>query len=384
MRKIFLLVALTLASSFTFAQQENVKKAKSLAKAETPDFEAAKTLIEAALKDETTKNTAETWYVKGFIEFRKFEIQDDKRFEIPPGTPDEDIESEASYKAYVSWVVADSLDVMESVSNPKRKGKLEYRKDIIEKLIAMKPYINKYGAILYGKNDFAGAKKVFEQFSNFPTLEIFKNSDKIKATDSVFIDVRNNIQVATRQLYIQQVAAKDTVAFLKTLNEGIARYPENVFFLSNMIQYNIRMNKEKEALENVNKVLQLNPNNALMYYIRGFIYSLKPDKLKDAEADFTKAMELKPDYPEATYGYGTVLISEADIEYNKGAFNKDPKDADSQMKRADELYKSGVSYLEKARSLNYKDDDMLRILQNTYRKLKMYDKEKEIKTARGL
>ncbi|MBN1463046.1 MAG: hypothetical protein JW922_05140 [Paludibacteraceae bacterium] len=387
MKKIILFVLLALASSFTFAQEENVKKARSKAKAITPDFVAAKTFIDAALQDESTKNLSETWYVKGFIEFRKYEIEDDKRLEVPPRKPDVIIQSEASYNAFIDWIVADSLDQVESVSNPKRKGKLAYRKDIADNITKMLPFIANYGLILYNNGDYAKSKIVFEQLSLMPQLEMFKNSEKIKATDALFLDATTNIQVAMKQLYLKQVAAKDTVAFLNTLNEATQKYPNNLFFLSNMIQYNISTNKEKEALENINKALIIDAKNPVLYYMRGFIYSLKPDKKKDASADFAKAMEIKPDFAEAVYAYGALIIEEGDAAYNRASVDiKNPKEAELEMKRAQELYRKGIPYLEKARELNIKSDldELLKKLQATYYKLKMDDKVKEIRAARGL
>lgn len=388
MRKIILLVALALASSFTFAQQENVKKAKSKAKGETPDFAGATSLINTALSEETTKNLAETWYVKGFIEFRKYEVEDDKRFLVPdPGTPDVNIQSEAAYNAYKAWIVADSLDVKESISDPKRKGKMEYRKDIVENLIKMKVFIGNYGLILYTNNDFIKSKKVFEDLCLMPSLDMFKGSDKVKSTDTLFIDAKANIQVAMRQVYLKQKSDNDTVAFLKTLKEGTEKYPDNTFFLSNLIQYNISTNKEKEALENINKALVLETNNPVLFYMRGFIYSLKPDKKQEASDDFAKAMQIKPDFAEAIYAYGSLIIDQADASYNRASVTiRNPKDAEIEMKKAEELYKKGIVYLEKARALNMKSDldDLLKKLQAAYYKLKMEDKVKEIRAARGL
>jgi len=379
MRKIILILALAVTSSLTFAQVENVKKAKSKASSDSPDFETAKTLIEAALKDETTKNSSDTWYVKGLIYSKMFEFESDKRLEVPPGKPNEDLQSEVSYKALKAWIVEDSLDVVESNNNPKRKGKLKYRKDIVEKIAPTKLYISNYGNILFNKQDFVGAIEVYKDFINMPNLAMFNGSDKISAKDSLIYFAKDNLKLAYKAYY--RNSAKDSVLSLKILNEAIALFPTDEFFLVNKVQNSINKGDEKGALENIESALLVSPKNHTLYYVRGFIYSLKIDKHKEAKADYQKAIDLKPDYAEAYAGYGDVLYGEGDIYYKKSVTASNSA-SDVLKKSADDLYRQAVTYYEKARSLKYNDDSMLKKLQSSYRKLQMFDKEKEIKAVR--
>ena len=60
MKKVILTTALFLASVCTFAQQKNVKDAKSIIDGTNPDFAKAEQLINAALNDPATKNDPET------------------------------------------------------------------------------------------------------------------------------------------------------------------------------------------------------------------------------------------------------------------------------------------------------------------------------------
>lgn len=385
MKKAIFLVALAAASTLTFAQVEKVKEAKKKASSsDSPDFVGAKAAIDAALQDPSTKNSCETWYIRGFVNFKMFDFEDNKRFEVPPGTLDVNIQSEAAYNAYNAWMVADSLDVVESTSDPKRKGKLKYRKEMAEKLVSMKNYLNNYGSILFNNQDYSGAAKVFEVVTNLPNLEMFKGSKEIVASDSMFYFANENAQLAYIKLFGKQQAANDTVGFLGTLNYGMKKYPNNPFFLVNKIEYSIRTNNAAEAMANIEKAIQIDPNNPMYYYVRGYINSANKDKQTEAKADFEKALSLKPEFPQAIVGLGTIYFDAADIAYNRATFDiKDAKAADAEMKRAEDLYKQVIPYYEKARSMKYDDPSMLQKLQGIYRKLKMYDKEKEIKAARG-
>lgn len=383
MRKLIIALALLAGVSSAFAQADNVKKAKKEASSSEPNFQNAEALIEEALKNPATKNAAETWYVKGLIYSRMFEIEDDKRFEIPPRTPNIEIQTEGSYKAFVNWLVADSLDISESINDPKRKGKLKFRSDIKKKITPMFLYISNYGNTLFTKGDYAGAIEAYENFLKIPTLDLFKEIKDINLQDSAFIFAKENAALSLRMLYGQQVADKDTVAFLKSLQEGMDKYSENTFFLINMIDYNIHTGKEKEALENIEKAIKIDPNNYILHYVRGFIYSLKPETRDLAKSDFQKAIDIKNDYADAYAGFGFVLESEGTVFYEKSISTRNPQAADAERAKADELYKEAISYLEKARELNIKNDEVLLKLQSMYRKLKMYDKAKEIRAARG-
>lgn len=385
MKKVILLLALAASTSLSFGQVEKIKEAKKKASSETPDFEGAKVAIEAALKDESTKNTCDAWYTKGLVYYKMFEYEDNKRFELPPGTPDVNIESEASYNALLAWKVSDSLDVVESIADPKRKGKIKYRKDVVEKLAYMKSYINNQGNVLFSKSNYQGAVDAYKTFLAIPSLDMFKGSDKIVSSDSLFIFAKENLQLACMKLYSQQVENKDTVEFLKTLEYGMKEFPNNSFFLVNRIQFDIQSNNAQSAFDNINKAILLDPSNHMFYYVRGFIYSTIKTKQENAKADFLKCLELKPDYAQAVVGLGTYYFDAAEISYNRASFEiKDAKGSEIEMKKADSLYRESISYFEKARVMNYKDDSMLMRLQGMYRKLKMYDKEKGIRAARGL
>ena len=69
MKKLVLVAMLALGVvAAGSAQKKNVSLAKNKAmNTEAPDFEGAKTAIEAALQDETTKDAADTWYVAGLV-----------------------------------------------------------------------------------------------------------------------------------------------------------------------------------------------------------------------------------------------------------------------------------------------------------------------------
>ena len=128
---------------------------------ETPDFYAAIRMADAAISNPEAQNSCEAWYIKGQIYQKQFDFEQDKLFQVPPQNPNQEIQSEAAYKAFETWLIADSLDVVESQNNPKRKGKLKYRSDIAKFVYKYKDYASNYGAILFQEGKVEEANRIF-------------------------------------------------------------------------------------------------------------------------------------------------------------------------------------------------------------------------------
>ena len=73
MKRVLFSMVLLLVASFTFAQEKNVKEAKSIANGVNPDFAKAEELINQALTNPETKDNAETWDVAGLIQRKRSE-----------------------------------------------------------------------------------------------------------------------------------------------------------------------------------------------------------------------------------------------------------------------------------------------------------------------
>jgi len=76
------------------------------------------------------------------------------------------------------------------------------------------------------------------------------------------------------------------------------------------------------------KALELDPNNYMIHYNLGFLYTepellLKDiNRIKDAEKEYRIAIKLNPDYADAHFNLALVLfftnrVEEANLEYNK-------------------------------------------------------------------
>lgn len=95
----------------------------------------------------------------------------------------------------------------------------------------------------------------------------------------------NNADLATAQSIFEEILSN---------NPGLAGPHSNLA----LIHYK---NKEyTQSFKMVEKAIQLNPNQAQAYHLRGQLY-IAIGKVHDAKSDYLKAIKLKPDYLNAQY-----------------------------------------------------------------------------------
>ncbi|MFM9143507.1 MAG: tetratricopeptide repeat protein [Bacteroidota bacterium] len=129
--------------------------------------------------------------------------------------------------------------------------------------------------------------------------------------------------------------------------------------------------------------MELDPRNANLYFARGTAY----DNLKKgavAEADYRKALEIKPDYFDAYYNLGAMYFnSAAELanEANKIPFSKQ-KEYDVAIAKAKAAFEKAQPFLEKALELSPEDSNTMVSLQQLYAQLKLNDKSLDMKKRR--
>ncbi len=217
-----------------------------------------------------------------------------------------------------------------------------------------------------------------------PSQAIFEGNTKIaQPSDTTYTSTKEDLKSVMKVLFNEQMADKDTVVFLATLNEGSTLFPTEPFFLVNSVQYQLNMGKEQEALANIDKAIENSPNDYVLYYMRGYIYSQKKESRSKAKADFQKTIDLKPDYASAYSAYGMLILDDAEVLYDKAVFARSDKETEEYKKQAMVIFKQAFPYFDKAIELGLKDDATFRTLRNTYKKLKMTKEEAKMNALLG-
>lgn len=223
------------------------------------------------------------------------------------------------------------------------------------------------------------------------TAEHSGNFEKAKVYYQKMIDAKVGRGSSYLALFTVCLSLKDSVGASKVLKEGRIAFPNDVELLLHETDYYITSNKFQEALTNLNIALAAKPNDAVLYFARGNMYDnlanpkdangkdlakLKDyeDKMKLAETDYKKAIELKPDYFEALYNLG-VFYNNHGVAINKAA----DKIADQKLykiedEKAKAEFNKAMQVLEKALQSKPKERNTMIALKQIYARLELTDK----------
>ena len=397
MKKVILAIILAVSVTGTYAQKKNVSKAKNKALMEVPDFKGAREDIKPALTDSITKKQALTWHVAGTIGYKENEAELKKQ--MLGQKFDADVKGKAIMESYEYFLKAYELD---GLPNAKGKIKPKFQKDIkakIKEYYTTQANLVAYGAHLFEKKDYPATVKVFETYLGIPELPMMNGELK---PDSTYYMIKYYTAIASTNgdmndkaiayyedlkddgyeelivhqlLYEEYMKKKDTVNFVKTLKAGFEKFPNEPWFLQNLINYYIFSNQTKDAIVYLNAAIQRDPNKAEYQFIKGNLDE-NMGNLEDARKAFDRAIEIDPKQADAYAGIGRLI-------YNKGvsmsdAANeiRDNKLYNAAKKKADAVFAESITYFKKAAELKPAEMEYKRTLKNIYYRLKM-DKEYE-------
>lgn len=219
--------------------------------------------------------------------------------------------------------------------------------------------------------------------------------DKAKLYLQKMIELKQGRGATYSSLVTVNLMAKDTATAMDVLKKGRLAYPNDIGLLISETNYFLKTNKSQEALLDLNLAIAAKPTDQSLYLVRGNIYDnlanpkdaagkemAKPtdyaDKIKLAEADYKKAIELKPDYFDALFNLG-VLYNNAGVSLNKQAddITDNAKNAAANAKATEE-FKKALPLLEKALEVNPADRNTMFALKQIYSRMQMADKLKAI------
>ncbi len=406
MKKSLFLAALVLISAGCFAQKNPlVKKAKNYAmSSENPDFSAARAAIKEALDAE---QTTEIYYWAGMIGYT--EVQRAHEDQLNGKGLDRAKAGYAAEESLNYWIKADELAMVPTLN---KKG-VEVVDTKTRNMIAKKAieyYKNgdfiEYGQYLYEQKDFAGAYKAYKTHTDIPNLPMMQDEklQKQMPRDTIYMKCQYNaalfaIQaemhneaiellaqlkdgdldpVAINQFLFQEYAAvKDTAHFVQTLHDAILRFPQEEWFIQNLVSYAVEAEKEADAINFFTELINRNPNETLYYIKRGILYELL-ERFDDAMADFDKVLELDPASDDAYAGKGRVYYNKA-VKMNEAAENiMDNREYKKALDAMNEVFRQSMPFFEKAHELNPTRVSYIDTLKRLYFRFEMTDKYNEM------
>ena len=404
MKKSLFLAALVLMSTVCFAQKNPlVKKAKSLAMSETPDFSAARTAIEEAIE---AAPTAETYYWAGMIGYQ--ELTQENYNQMMGKGVNQAKAGEAVEESYNYWLKADELAQVpvlnkkgvEVPTDPKMRANvskkmLEYYKQ--QELV-------KYGIFLNEQKDFAGAYQAFKMHVAIPDLAMMQDPklqkemprdtiyDQYKYYAAIFAvqsemheeaialleEMKNGEYeaISTNQFLFQEyMNVKDTVKAVETLQAAIVRFPQEPWFLQNLINHYIFSGQEQTAIDYLAQAIEREPNVAQYHLIKGNLDE-NQGHYEAALLDFDNALKCDPTLADAEAGKGRVYYNQAVKLNEEAALINDNKEYKKALDEMNAVFKESLPFFEKAHEMAPEDRSYMQILKGLYYRFGM-DKEYE-------
>ncbi|WP_448699091.1 tetratricopeptide repeat protein [Mucilaginibacter sp. AW1-3] len=169
-------------------------------------------------------------------------------------------------------------------------------------------------------------------------------------------------------IYLQK---KDTASAIKVVAEGAEKFPNDNKLSKREIELNLQAGNQAKVLEKIEKAIAGDPKNKTLYYYAGLTYTQTKDFTK-AEAMYRKALEIDPNYYEASLNLGYILLNPGITEFN--AAQKLPpskqKEYDAAMARATASFNAAKPVILRTTEINPKSIDALTNLKQCYLGLK--------------
>ena len=404
MKKTLILAALVLISAGCFAQKANVKKAKNLALQETPDFSGARAAINEALSNDETKDLADTWYTAGLIGYQELSKENEKTY--LGQARDEKRAGEAVVESFDYWMKAADLagkKVLDKKGNEVLADKKTYA--LLQKKV-LEYYKNqelvKYGIYLNDQRDFATAYGVFQRHLSIPELSLMQDVklQKEMPKDSIYDQYKyytaifaiqaemhpeaiavleemkdGNYEAITvnQFLYQEYVNVQDTANYVRVLQNAVVRFPQEPWFLQNLINHYIFSGQEQEAINYLEQAIAREPNVAQYHLIKGNLNENQKN-YEAALADFDRALAIDPTMADAEAGKGRVFYNQAVKMNEDAALIADAKEYKKALEEMNAMFRQSMPFFEKAHELAPDNRDYMITLRGLYYRFDMTDK----------
>lgn len=390
MKKIvFLLVALLLIGGDVIAQKKNVSLAKAKILSETPDTKAAKEAILPALKDVTTKDLANTWFVAGEV-FNAICLEQQKLIWTQK-KGDKAVMGQAAKQALGYYIVADSLD---RLPDAKGKFKPKFGVKIIEKVGGFQRVFTEAGSFYYESKDYMNALDMFQHYLIYPNISFMKEKGYEKDTLRKLITyycalaatqaekpeiavkyyevVKDSIDSPWIYARLSEDYAnmKDTANMIRMYQLGAAKFPSEQFYTRNLINYYINVNKMADAMTWIDAAIKSDEKSAVLWNVKGRILE-NDKKVEEAIACYEKAVGLDPGLGDAMGNIGRIYYNRAVEELERVNAIKDDRTYLKEKAKMKALFEKPRPYFEKARSINPEERDYIIALRGIYYNLQL-------------
>ena len=375
MKKVLFTVALLAGAVVASAQVSVVKEAKSMKK----DPVAAAKVLEAALTNPETANDPNTWQLAGDLQKAIYDEENMKMY-LPGGQADMPRMYNSLVKMFEYYLKCDDVEQAGVANGTVKKAKL--RKKNAENLLKVRTNLSNGGVEAFNANDYEGAQKYFGLFVDVVDHPMFADQAAALKADTLNTLFANYAAMAAGMRDPKDVASVikygnigkenasegwralmfmaevygnkengDSIKWLETIKEGAQRFPEQDFFVGNIMDYYLQRGMVDEGLAQIDQLLASNEKPYFLY-VKGVLLYEKKD-YEAAHAALDKVIAAGGDLAAEAYSKkGDIYFFPAQqiVEENSSLNIDDPKYNANEAK-IKEAYELAKPFYEKAKEL---------------------------------
>lgn len=353
--KPFLTITLAALSFIAVSQSNQVTNSFNYLK--NKEYDKAKASTDAAVEHESTKNSPKMWQYRGDVYRAIFENKEESV---------RNLDTEAEEKSLEAYMNCLKIDLKDNAKSP------IYKDDVKGPLVISAGATNRK-ASWYGQNkQFDKALKCYDMLETALIYDFDQGMKRNNITKEKLLynkydmfaragDIPKMQEYADKLIAINykdpkifvnmssiMLGAKDTAKALSYIEKGKKMFDDNMDLVNLEINIYLAQKKTDQLKEKLQSAIAAN-DNEILHAILANIYT-KTGEFDKAEAEYMKALEIKPDYDVANYNLGVVYFNKGN-EWSKKAGDLPPKEA-AKAKEYDakslEDWKKAVVYLEKS------------------------------------
>ena len=223
---------------------------------------------------------------------------------------------------------------------------------------------------------------------NFAATSALRSEDYTTALN-YFTDLKNN-GVDNVDVYKHLAACYNGMGnseqAMAMINAGLEKNPGDANLILEKVNAYLKEGKGVEAVEDLNKLRELDPENAQLLFVLGTIYGDENNgEVFDSDKSvkyYEDAIKIKPDYYDAIYNLGALYITmsnklKAQANEITGFSKAEIEQYNNLVSQAEELIRTGLPYVKQAYETQ-PTPEVKSVLKTMYVQLKMNEEAKAL------
>ncbi|MBR4390948.1 MAG: tetratricopeptide repeat protein [Bacteroidales bacterium] len=384
MKKVMILLAVILSANVMMAQKTDRTNAYMYNK--NGQYEKAAESIEKCVNHESflgmkPKDQAQAWLYRGMIYLNIHQSA-----ELAPKYPDA---LEKAYEALQNCIKADpgyakdnAQDVYPRVAaiavNYFQDGVTNFNNKVYPEAGAS--FRKSYEISLSGTNPdtvaLVNAALSYQRASMFEDALV--NYNELKDLGYNNVDLYKNLAACYNGMGDQEKG-------IETIQQGLDKFPGDAGLIIEKVNVYLKQGRGEEALADLNKLQELDPDNPSILFILGTIFGDEKNDIFDGQKAidyYMQAININPNYYDAVYNLGAMYITlsnklKAEANEITGFSKAEIERYDSLVHQAEDLVRTGLPYVKQAYDAQ-PSDDIKHVLKSMYVQLNMMEEAKAL------